>query len=112
MLSLSSYFGPLGVLEPPPNLRIVAQGDRMQRLTWDQPFTIDITDVEEDISHYILCENATGTCVNTTETQYVFANLAVTVGFSVSAVNVVGEGGTSSVTNEPCIATAQGRQHF
>jgi len=71
-------------------------------LVWDAPHTLDITDVAPDIQFFIVQENITGSSMDVTETEYSFPNLAVPIGFSISAWNVVGEGETTSISHEPC----------
>ena len=103
---------PIGLLDPPPNLNITEIDSALRQLSWDAPFTLDITNVEQDIMKYILCENVTGVCRNTTELEYVFPNVAVPIEFTVAAVNEVGEGNTSSVVHEPCQNSPRGKNTF
>ena len=42
-----------GILDPPINLTIVNQGASRRRLFWEAPESLDITDIEPDISNYI-----------------------------------------------------------
>ena len=42
-----------GLLDAPSNLMLSeADNQHMRRLIWDEPFSLDITDIEPDISHY------------------------------------------------------------
>ena len=78
------------------------------RLTWDKPFSLDITDVDPDIECYNVCyrlinetaENSHCACVN--KTEYTFLCVSVPLLFTVSAVNVVGEGVASSILHDGC----------
>ena len=106
---ISLFPCPIGLLDPPPNLNITEIDSALRQLSWDAPFTLDITNVEQDIMKYILCENVTGVCRNTTELEYVFPNVAVPIEFTVAAVNAVGEGNTSSVVHEPCQNSPRGK---
>ena len=99
-----------GLLESPPQLEINdIQDSFMRRLSWDAPETIDLTDIEPDISNYRVCFNISEeiNCDNVSESsqQYTFINLRVPLLFSVSAVNVVGEGNASTVEHEACDPT-------
>ena len=100
-----------GLLESPPQLEINdIQDSFMRRLSWDAPETIDLTDIEPDISNYRVCFNISEeelTCDEVSESsqQYTFITLRVPLLFSVSAVNVVGEGNASTVEHEACDPT-------
>ena len=101
-----------GVLGECPGLNLTPFGNYHQRLTWDPPSTLNITEVEPDISSYIVCSNITNECstINVTEAgedssdlrQYTFPNLRAYVNFTVTAVNIVDDGGSTSIVYEPC----------
>ena len=101
-----------GALGRCPNLQIIPSGNYHQRLTWDPPSTLNITAVEPDISSYIVCSNISNECttINVTEAggdssdlrQYMFPNLRAHINFSVTAVNILGDGESTSVVTEPC----------
>ena len=94
-----------GVLDPPINLTIVNQGASLSRLFWEAPESLDITDIEPDISNYRVSTNLSGACINTTELEHVFPNVRITIEFSVTAINVVGESNASIAIYEPCDPT-------
>ena len=81
------------------------------RLNWDEPFSLDITDVDPDIECYNVCyslvnisaEKSQCTCVN--QTEYTFLCVSVPLLFTVSAVNVVGEGEATSILYDGCGCT-------
>ena len=73
-----------------------------KRLTWEAPASLNITDVEPDISGYRICTNLTEVCTNTTELEYVFPNLRIPIQFSVTAVNLVGESNASVALHDSC----------
>ena len=68
--------------------------------------------MEPDISSYIVCSNITSECttINVTELggdshdlqQYTFLNLRAYINFTVTAVNIVGDGESASIVSEPC----------
>ena len=94
-----------GILNPPINLTIVNQGASRSRLLWGAPESLDITDIEPDISNYRICANLSGVCINTTELEHVFPNVRVSIEFSVTAINIVGGSNTSIAVYEPCDPT-------
>ena len=101
-----------GTLEKCPNLQIIPSGNYHQRLTWNPPSTLNITAVEPDISSYIVCSNISTECttINMTEAegdssdlrQYMFPNLRANINFTVTAMNIVGNGASTSVVTEAC----------
>ena len=101
-----------GELEKCPNLKINSSGNYHQLLTWDPPSTLNITAVEPDISSYIVCSNISTECttIHVTEAeddssdlrQYTFLNLRTYINFTVTAVNIVGDGESASIVSEPC----------
>jgi hypothetical protein len=102
-----------GLLDAPSNLMLSeADNKHMRKLSWDKPFSLDITDVDPDIECYNVCyslvnttaEKSQCTCVN--QTEYTFLCVSVPLLFTVSAVNVVGEGEDSSILNDGCGCTS------
>ena len=103
IISFRIYCFPFtGLLESPSNLTRSEFNATHRQLTWSAPFTLDITDEDPDISGYSVCDNVTGSCEMVTETEYTYLNLQVPVEFTVSALNVVGEGNASTVIHDPC----------
>ena len=106
-----------GVLGKCPGLLITPLGEYHQHLTWDPPSTLNITAVEPDISTYIVCHNISSECttINVTEAgddsrdlrQYTFLNLRTYINFTVTAVNIVGDGESASIVYEPCEHTEE-----
>ena len=101
VLNSPAFFKVQGLLGPPPSLSLSAkdlsrsQDDLVKILTWDEPDTLD---VEPDVSYYRVCYNFSTTlmCKNT-DREFTFLNISVNVLFTVTAVNVVGEGNGSTV---------------
>ena len=112
-LSEPVYFKVQGLLDFPPNLTLATTNDAelegrafLRRLTWDEPLTLDVTDVDPDISHYRVCYNIGEDgvkCETTTEREFTFVDVRVNILFLVTAVNVVGEGNTSSILHRACV---------
>ena len=108
-----------GVLGKCHDLQINSLGSYHQRLTWDPPSTLNITAVEPDISSYIVCSNIGTECttINVTEAgedshdlrQYKFLNLRAYINFTVTAVNIVGDGESASIVYEPCVHPGGGK---
>ena len=75
--------------------------------------------MEPDISSYIVCTNISTECttINVTEAggdssdlhQYKFVNLRAYINFSVTAVNIVGDGESTSKMYEPCENQQRGK---
>ena len=101
-----------GVLGKCHDFQITPSGNYHQRLTWDPPSTFNITAVEPDISSYIVCSNISTECttINVTEAggdskdlrQYTFLNLRAYIKFTVTPVNIMGDGENTSIVTEPC----------
>ena len=112
VLSAPVLFKVQGLLDAPSNL-LLSEGanQHMRRLSWDEPFSLDITDIDPDIECYNVCyrlvnvtvENSQCTCVN--QTEYTFLCVSVPLLFTVSAVNVVGEGDASLILHDGCGCT-------
>ena len=94
-----------GLLDPPPNLTLIEAGDQLTRiLTWGAPETLDLTDIDPDIQFYQVCYNLSDdlTCINVSSSErreFIFPNVCVPLVFTVTAFNVVGEGGSSSIVH-------------
>ena len=71
-------------LDAPSNIMLSEAANQcMKRLSWDEPFSLDITDVDPDIEYYNVCyslvnvsaEKSQCTCVN--QTEYTFLCVSV-----------------------------------
>ena len=110
ILSAPAFFKVQGLLHSPPNLNLTSvsidksQGEFLRLLTWEEPETLNITDVDPDINHYRVCYNisTTTTCKITLKREFIFLNIRVHILFSVTAVNVVGEGSASTIMHWAC----------
>ena len=82
----------------PPNLTVdSASGDLGGlELSWMPPFTLNITDVEPDISTYTVRVNGS-THMNTSKTHLTVDRPCFTTTYSVSAWNAVGEGNKTDI---------------
>ena len=92
-----------GFLDTPSHLTLSeANNQHERRLSWDEPFSLDITDVDPDITHYKVCYTLINAeklslCTHVNQTEYTFLYVSLPLLFTVSAVNVVGEGNSSSI---------------
>ncbi len=94
------------------NPRVLSIGSFHQKLQWDSPFILDITDVHPDIYGYRVCRNVSSTCTyidvpeqgsdSLSLRQFALPNLQTTVELNISAVNIVGEESHSGVVTQPC----------
>ena len=105
-----------GLLGPPLNLTLSQADENCTTiLSWDAPETLDLTDIEPDIQYYRVCYNVSSnlTCVmiNNEEREFRFSNISVTLLFTVTATNVVGEGNSSSIIYQPNLVYKKGRFH-
>ena len=101
-----------GLLGKCPDLQIILSGNYHHCVTWDPPSTLNITAMEPDISSYTVCSNISTECtiINVTEAggdssdlrKHVFPNLRAYINFTVTAVNIVGDGASVSIVYEPC----------
>ena len=103
--SESVLFKIQGLLDAPSNLMLSETDNQcMRKLSWDKPFSLDITDIDPDISHYKVCYSPVNSnksqCVLVNKTEFTFLNVDVPLLFTVSAVNVVGEGNISSILHD------------
>ena len=102
ILSAPAFFKVQDLLGPPPNSTLTILDEFVNVLTWDEPYTLNITDVEPDINHYRVCSNLSTTCTSTTSKEFMFVNVGVNILFTVTAVNVVGEGNRSTIMHWAC----------
>ena len=101
-----------GALGRCPNLQVTPFKIYHQCLTWNAPSTLNITAVEPDIFSYTVYNNISTECttINVTEAggdsselrQYTFLNLRAYINFTVTAVNIVGDGESASIVYDPC----------
>ncbi len=88
----------LGLLEPPILSDPIEYKDFYQILTWTPPFTLDITNVDPDITGYRVCKNSANTCVDTTDTSVVLETMCDPVEHYISACNPMGCGVNATMT--------------
>ena len=103
-----------GLLGPPPNIALSEADDGLSRvLSWDAPETLDITNVDPDIQSYRVCYNLTDDLtydVSSSERrEFKFLNVCVPLRFTVTAINVVGEGtANNSALHQPSVCDNRG----
>lgn len=103
-----------GRLSAPPALNIMESTSPSYRLlSWTPPFTLDLTDKDPDIIGYRVCFSSSAVpgaleaslqCVVRQEAYYSFLNVRISLQFSVTALNVVGDGNSSVITHQACTA--------
>lgn len=95
-----------GLLSPPSDLEVMAISSRpgFNRLSWQPPYTLDITDVEQDITGYRVCFNfsATEVCTITEDAAYEFLSTSLPLEFQVTAMNAVGESNFGQIVHQAC----------
>ena len=100
-----------GLLDVPTNLmlsKVANEQHIIRRLSWEKPFSLDITDVDPDINNYKVCYSLVGSdlemldpqCLCVNQHEWMFLYVDVSLLFTVSAVNVVGVGNASSILHE------------
>ena len=108
MCSCLLLFNYIGLLSAPTNMQATQANSSAIRLYWDPPFTLDITNVDPDISGYTVSITNTNTNVtserNVTKPEFLFQEEGYdpchVYLFEVSALNPVGVGNTSDVMNK------------
>ena len=110
-----------GLLDAPPNVSLSdseADGGLTRVLSWDMPASLDITDIDPDIQSYQICYmysisgNPIDTCISVSSSErreFRFVNVRVPLLFTVTAINVVGEGPASSIIHQPTGCDNRGR---
>lgn len=101
-LALTINYTLTGLLSPPGNVAAQQQTNSVIVVSWQPPPTLDLTDIEPDISHYEITVYNSYTGYQSTADvngiEYMFQPDTLTIdecteyGFSVLAVNVVGRG--------------------
>ena len=100
------FFKVQGLLDAPSNLILSEAGNQfMRRLSWEEPFSLDIINVEPDISYYRICSSFSNdsnesVCTQVEKTEFTFIYVNIPLLFTVSAVNVVGEGDSASILHD------------
>ena len=104
-----------GFLEAPSNLILTeTESDDnpfMKRISWNEPFTLDITDAKLDISNYKVCYSLINSanksqCTRVYQTEFTFLIVTISLEFTVYAVNVVGESNSSSILYEATVCNS------
>ena len=102
------YAGLLAAPGNPHTLNVIGPIPQPVLLRWDAPFSLDITNVDPDISNYMVFVTNLNTSQNGsetvagTETEYVFTNLSGegqnpchVYAFTIAGMNLAGEGNSS-----------------
>lgn len=94
-----------GLLSPPPDLQFMTTSrPQYFKLSWQSPFTLDITDLEQDITGYRVCftYSRIEVCATTENTSLDFLNIRLPLEFNVTAINVIGESNSSHLSYPAC----------
>ncbi len=86
-----------GLLDPPTITGSVEYNIFYRILTWTPPFTLDITDLDPDIT-YRFCSDSADTCVDATDTSSLFETMCDPVEYYISACNPVGCSDNATMT--------------
>ena len=90
-----------GLLDAPSNLMLSEANDQHTiRLSWNKPFSLD---VEQDVNHYKVYYSVSAEksrCTYTDQTELTFLYVCVPLNFTVSAINVVGEGEAMTIFHD------------
>ena len=106
VLSEPVLFKVQGLLDAPSDLILVEASNQFtRRLSWEEPFSLNITNVEPDISYYTICysfsnDTDESVCTQADQTEFTFLYVNIPLLFTVSAVNVVGEGDPASILHD------------
>ena len=96
----------------PTNISATSQNTTHNIITWDKPFTLDITDVDPDIIGYTVCISVRDVqeCGNVTETEFVVPkhHFDVNIDVTIAAQNIVGESPVASYSINPSVDIMQG----
>lgn len=96
----------------PMNITTTSQNTTHNIVTWDKPFTLDITDVDPDIIGYTVCSTIRDSheCSNVTATEFVIPKyyLDVNTDVTITARNIVGESPVASYSINPNADIKQG----
>lgn len=73
-------------------------------ITWEEPFTLDITDVDPDIIGYTVCSSVgeNHECINTTVTEFILSKFHFPVNVTITSWNIVGESPPTQHYISPC----------
>ena len=95
-----------GLLSPPSGLNAISvESGSVMRLTWNPPFTLDITNVDPDITGYRVCfiiGATTEVCRETKEPQHEFITVSLPLEIRVAGINVIGIGDSSTYYYQSC----------
>ena len=109
-----------------PNVTSVSYNRSHNQVVWEEPFTLNITDVEPDIFNYTICTSfpsftSTDTfhirCINKTKANIIIPKFFVNVSLTISAWNIVGESNRVDCIIEPACSIdmasgIQGKPHL
>ena len=92
----TAQFNIQGLLNAPSNITFTSYNTTHNLIEWQEPETLDITNIEPDIENYTVCTNITGECVNTTTPYFILPKFFLDLQVNITAWNIVGESNSSA----------------
>lgn len=107
-MSYSSYNNYItGILQMSSNYTVARYNKSHNRVSWIEPFSLNITAIQQDIFGYKICTDGLAAieqiqCMNTTTAEIILPKYCVDVNYlTVGAWNIVGESNTVLFAVEP-----------
>ena len=101
-----AQFNIQGLLDMPPNISYSSYNVTHNLLVWQEPETLNITDIEPDVENYTVCNTIINQCAVTTRTNFILPKYTLDFFVNVTAWNIVGKSNSSAqLLIEACNAT-------
>ena len=97
-----------------PSVVAASHSTSHSNITWDKPFTLDITDVDPDIIGYTVCISVRDVqeCGNVTATEVIVPKYYFDVNIMITAWNIVGESPAALYSIIPCTDEIQSKLYM
>ena len=92
----TAQFNIQGLLVMLPNISYTSYNATHNFVEWQEPETLNITNLEPDIERYTICTNVTDECFNTTTPYFILPKYFVALHVNITAWNIVGESNSSA----------------